>query len=198
MKRIFLIISLLFPIVLQAQNEELIKNLIAKSDSIYQLANEAKKASFQIEKLKEVIVLNDSCFMLLREEYDIMKPKADVYDFFSKNDTTVFGSDFIKFDVKNIPHCLVNYYISVSQIHNLKNAIEEMYEKIKKAESDEIAPEKMKSHVAIMIETDVNRINKLCDIIDSTGISCLSKKQQEYYSKNLINRFNDVLNKYIF
>jgi len=203
MNRIVLISFLvLLPMAASAQHEGEIKRLIELSDSLYKVVENTKKADAKVKILCEVINLNDSAYNLLRKEQELLAAndyKTKVFDFFALKDTTVFGSNFVNLEKQDIPFCLERQYQTICTVRELCGVMDTLDRKIHETESDEeVSSEVKKMYIAERIGKEAEMVNNLCDRIDNLGIATLSEEQQKFYKDNLIKRFNEILNKYIF
>lgn len=199
-KSVLLIIIISLPIFSFGQ-DDMVKKLVAKADSIFKVYESTSNSKQKIAHLCDVIELQDSIYNLLVDSIKVMssyEKDAKTYRFFTLMDESVFSSNFQKLDEKKLPTDLAEKYKLYLTIKELSECLFGMENKAAKAEKNsEIADADKKEYIALVLKSDIDRANKLFDKKEKMNTNSLSPKQKAF-EENLSVKFNNILQKYIF
>ncbi|MDE5561529.1 MAG: hypothetical protein K2J00_07020 [Bacteroidaceae bacterium] len=123
---------------------------------------------------------------------------ARLYLFFTCTDTSVFSSKHIEMDTQKLPKYMQDRYTAISAVRELEQYIKDIECIAQETEANSnIAEARKKERISIDTEKTIDKANELFDKIDELRTSFFSEEQDKFYQE-LITRFNDFLNKYIF
>lgn len=177
-----------------------VDTLLHQADSI-RFASSKLKDKDKVKSYEQVLVIQDSVYNLMADSiryYSSFEKNARAYNFFVSADKSVFLQNFIDIDIHELPRYMQVHYMAVMTIRLFGQCIENMDSKISSAEADkDVAEADKKNYVAIKIKSEIDKANDLLDRIDKLNMSSFSEEQNKYY-QGLLEKLNNILNKYIF
>lgn len=161
----------------------------------------AEKDSLLIEK-DSLLRAYRAGHLSLEQQLESCRESLAVYDFFNKDDISIFSNKTLETNgkAKELSGKNLVKYETIKMIDEVQTKLNKVEETIIQVNEQRVEKQwsdaELNKAIVLVIKADLYAIGDALDVIDKRDLSFLSKEQLEYY-RGLSKKFDEFYNKYL-